>query len=895
MLLYNIDYELSGAAFLVVLNLYIRLQYTSDSLSNKHFKRLAAILLGAVVLDVTTAVTISFASSVPVWLNIFLNTMYFAADVLLEYQFVLYCTCATYGDLKHRIVPIISGVFAVLCVIMLFVNLFTGVVFSFDETGYVHGPLYMMVFFIPFAQIIVTCGMMLTNFPRFKVSQRISIILYILVIISGPIIQMIFPHVLFILFTISIGLLLLMFALETPDYQALNRTMNELRATRDEAEEAMAVAQSASQAKTDFLSSMSHEVRTPINAILGYNEMVLRDTEKPEITQYSVNIRNAGKNLLSMISDMMDYTEIETGSFHIEETDYSAASMLSDVITCGRYYSEKKDLELRISFDPEIPKTLAGDSVRITRIFNNLLSNSVKYTDSGYVEITVRWEKQDERSGFLFAEVRDTGIGMHEEDIARISSSFLRMEKKRNQNIQGIGLGLTIVTRLLAMMGSSLEVSSTYGIGTAMSFRLKQGIIDPEPLGDVSALTETADTSRRSPEFTAPDARILAVDDNNMNLELYKGILAETQAHVDTAVNGIEALELINRSKYDLIILDHMMPVMDGMETLKTIKKQDLCPGVPIIVVTANAVSGEKSGYLNAGFDDYLSKPVSGRQLWEAVRKHLPERLIREKTESQDLPAAPAAENGIMGRLSEFLDVETALQYCCESEELYLGIISTYLDEDKSEAIAQYEEAMDLENYRILVHALKSTSRTIGATALSEEALSLEMAAKNSDKAYITENTGRVLKEYDALMERLRGVMGGTEQKQPAEVSGSVLYIEDDIMYRCLVENMLSDSFGGIAMAQSGEEALDYLRFKQPEVILLDLNLGGMDGLAVLKALKSDEQLCDIPVVIFSSDDDRDTQVRCFRAGAADFVAKPADMAVLAERLRRLTISKQSA
>lgn len=890
MLIYNIDFEVSAAAFLIVLNIYIRLQYPSDSESNKHFKRLALILLAPVVLDVLTAVTISFYESVPVWLNVALNTLFFLSDIFMEFQFVLYCTCATYGTIRGHIIPRIAGVVAIICTVLIIANIFTGWVFSFGENGYTHGPIYLLVNLIPFAVIFVTCGMMLTNFPKFRTSQRISIILYILVVLSGPVIQLFFPEVLFILFTVAIGLLLLMFAMETPDFQALNRTMNELRITRDEAEEAMAVAQSASQAKTDFLSTMSHEIRTPINAILGYNEMVQRESDNPEIAKYSSNIRSAGKALLTMISDMMDFTEMETGSFRIEEVNYSTASMLSDIVTCGRYFTDKKSLELKVSIDPQIPRTLSGDSVRITRIFSNLLSNASKFTDSGWVEISVKWEPCDDGSGFLRACVRDTGIGMKEKDIAHISSSFLRMDRKRNQNIQGIGLGLTIVTRLLSMMGSSLEVSSEYGKGTTMSFGVKQGVVDPEPPENIDALTGNVEKIRSTPGFIAPKARILAVDDNILNLELYKGSLKDTRVQLDTAVNGVEALELISRNHYDLVILDHMMPVMDGMETMKTIKKQNLCPGVPIIVITANAVSSEKATYLNAGFDDYLSKPVSGRQLWEAVRKHLPERLI--SSEEKNITQTNS-HRSILGRLGEFLDIQAALQYCCESEELYLQILGTYIEEDKTSLIKQCCDIMDIDNYRIQVHALKSTSRTIGATSLSEEAMALEEAAKNKDTSYISENTGSVLEKYSELMSRIRGILeqSPSEKKSP-EASGRVLYVEDDIMYRYLVERMLQESFGKVTSVQSGEEALEYLSFRQPEVILLDLNLGGMDGLSVLKALKSDGRLCGIPVVIFSSDDATDTQVRCFREGASDFIAKPANMKILSERLKRFVFEE---
>ena len=468
---YNIYFELAAAALLVVLNLYVYLQYPSDSPSNRHFKRLAGVLFLAVTLDVVTAITISCADSVPIWLNTALNTIYLISDVFLECQFVIYCTCAIYGMARHRHIPKFTLGAAGAMTVMLAVNIFTGWIFSFDETGYVHGPLYLLIHVIPIAAIIITSIMMIVNFRKFSRAQRISVSVYILVLISGPVVQLIFPNVLFTLFTVSIGLMMLMFAMETPDLKVLKRTMKELRDTRDEAEEAMAAAQSASQVKTEFLSTVSHEIRTPINAVLGFNEMVLRESRDEEITRYSENIRSAGKTLLAMISDMMDFTEMETGSFRIEETNYSAASMLSDIASFAGYHANKKDIELRLDFSPDIPRTLHGDSVRITRILNDLTSNAVKYTERGWVEIQVGWEP-DGDSGWLCVKVKDTGTGMRREDVARISSSFLRMDKKRSQNIQGIGLGLTIVTRLLSMMDSFLEVESIYGKGTCMSLSL---------------------------------------------------------------------------------------------------------------------------------------------------------------------------------------------------------------------------------------------------------------------------------------------------------------------------------------------------------------------------------------------------------------------------------------
>lgn len=901
-MLYNIYFEASAIAYLIVLNLYIRIQYTAESPSNKYFRRLAMDMLLAVVLDVVTAVTISYYQFVPLWLNIVLNEIYFLADILLEYYFVIYCICATRGRIDKPYIMQAAHSVVTFFVLFLFANIFTGWVFYFDENGYQHGPVYLIVHIVPIAVIIITSVIMLFNFQKFNKKQRISIILYIIVLVSGPIIQLMFPNVLFVLFTISIGLMLLMFAMETPDYQALTRTMNELRKTRDEAEEAMAAAQNASRAKTYFLSSISHEIRTPINAILGYNEMMLRDTDKKETAQYCVNIQSAGKTLLSMINDMMDYTEIETGSINLEKSDYSTVSMITDVTIFGRYFADKKDIELRVKVDPTMPKELHGDSARITRIFCNLLSNAVKYTDFGHVDIIIRWELESISEGWLYAEVTDTGIGMHDEDLANITSAFQRVDKRRNQNIQGLGLGLTIVTKLLAMMNSTLDIRSEYGKGTTVSFRLKQEIVDSTPLGEMDLMEHKPEKIAMRPGFTAPDARLLAVDDNIMNLELYRGILKETKIQIDTAVNGVEALELISQYKYDLIILDHMMPIMDGMETLKTIKKQNLCSDVPILVITANVVSGEKSAYLNAGFDAFLSKPVSSRQLLDAVRKYLPENLIQPDILNFSYTEEDISETGAVERLSEFLDIKSAMEFCCKSEELYLSVVKTYVEENRLDIIRKYYAEKDLDNYRIQVHALKSGSRIVGAEELVEKARLLEMAAKNGDFGYIAENNEALLDEYKSLLKRIEEALDISRNR--VENCGlTVLYIDDDLMYRSLVKRMLRDGFGSIMTNQSAEEALETLNSKTaeakengtepnlPQIILLDLNLSGMNGLSLLGKLRENEVYSKIPVVIYSSDDDRETQLECLRAGAADFIAKPADWEILTERLKRLAVT----
>lgn len=940
---YNIFFELSAVIYMIVLNVYIRLQFNSKSTVNKLFKSLAILLLLANIMDIITAITISYALYIPTWLNMVLNYVYLCTDMFMEFWFVMYSLSCVNKDenIRKSVVYWISVGITILSLLLLTLNFFTKWIFDFSPTeGYIHGPLYFLVYVVPYAMMIIVTGVLISNFKNFNRNQRASIVCYAITSAIGPLVQMFFPDILFVLFTVSVGYMMLMFSLETPDYEALQRTNAELLRTRDEAEEATAAAQKANQAKTDFLSGMSHEVRTPINAILGYNEMILRECSDKDITQYSMNIQSAGKTLLSIVSDILDYTEIENGRLELDNTDYSALSVLNDVITYGEYYTEKKDIKLRTNISSDIPTMLHGDSIRITQIFNNLVSNAVKYTDTGYVEIGVFWEKSGSDKGYLSAYIKDTGIGMKEEDVARISSSFLRMDKKRTQNIQGIGLGLTIVTRLLAKMNSKLIVKSEYEKGTTVSFRIEQKVVDPKPLGVFRTTGSSIQyNTGKTPQFIAPNAKILAVDDNSMNLDLFKGNLKHTKIIIDTATNGVEALALINKNKYDLIFLDHMMPVMDGMETLKTIKKQNLCPNVPIIVITANALPGEKEVYLNAGFDEYLSKPVTSKQLCETVRRFLPAGFIyepesEETSESTSIPSSaaessaakpepvtaadiPADSGSLLERLS-FLDTETGMMYCCDSEEFYLEIINTYLSERKTDSIRQYFEAEDYDNYRIQVHALKSTSRTIGATEMASEAEKLEMAAKSGDIDYIKANTERVLADYAVLLDKITNAVNPTaivpeesaveavlpEAPAPETVdepdenlddviteiniqNARVLVADDDMMYRCIAEHMLKEKFI-VDTVPSGSELLKYLENQHTDIILLDLHMQDMDGIRMLQILKSSPQFAGIPVILLTADDDKNVELSCLEAGAVDYITKPFVKDILIQRMMRI-------
>ena len=753
-MLYNIYFEAAAMAFMIVINVYIRLQYNSNSVYNRQFKRLALTLLIAIALDLITAVTISYATLVPIPLNMVLKYLYFAADTVLEYQFVQYSVLCVLKKPKSLVINISKGIL-LFSLALLTVNFLTNWIFSFSETeGYIHGPIYPVVHIIPILTIIAVLAILYSGYKNYSKSQRGCVIAYTVSVVSGPIVQIIFPDILFILFSIALGFLTLLFSMETPDYQELIKTMDELRVARDKAQE-------AEKARAKFLTAMSHEIRTPINAIIGSAEAILSSPDDESTIRYTGNVLTGSRRLLTMMNDIMSYTEMASGDFKLEESVYDTSMFLMDILSSGEYYTEKNNLEFKTVISGDIPSELYGDCQRLTQIIDNLLSNAANFTEKGYVELTLEWRNIGNDMGELFVAVRDTGIGIKENDISMISSSFLRIDREHTENKGGVGLGLTIVTCLLNYMDSSLKVESNYGEGTTMSFSLIQKISDSTPMGDVSAIDNK--NLKNNIGYIAPDAHILAVDDNKINLEIICRCFAKTKASVDTANNGKEAVELVRKTHYDAIFLDHMMPVMDGIEAMKIIRSEKLCPDTPIIVVTANVVSGEREMYLESGFDDYVSKPVTEKRLCDTLKKHLAKNLIISTDSFPEEPAVPedakTEENsGIKEKLS-FLNTEMGLAYCCDDEDFYLQIITDFLENNKTEAINDAFREKDTENYRILVHSLKGTSRTIGADELSDFALKLEMASRSDDWDFIENNNAQFLDEYNGLIKRIQSAL----------------------------------------------------------------------------------------------------------------------------------------
>ena len=511
--------------------------------------------------------------------------------------------------------------------------------------------------------------------------------------------------------------------------------------------EQIKTAEEANKAKSYFLANMSHEIRTPINAVLGMNEMILRESSEPEIRGYSENIKSAGMTLLNLINDILDFSKIEAGKLEIEPEEYDLYAVLNDLVNMIHPRLDAKDLELKLDFDPATPKNLFGDSNRIKQVITNILTNAAKYTEKGSVTFKVGFKRAtiDSDSIVLLVSVKDTGIGIKPEDMQKLFSEFERIEEKKHRNIEGTGLGMSITKRLLEMMDSALEVESTYGEGSDFHFALKQKVTGEELLGNFEALHLPAEDQDYiyKERFTAPEAHILVVDDNPMNLMVFKNLIKKTLIATDTADNGDEALIMMREKKYDIILLDHMMPGKDGIATLHEMKQQADNPnlGTPVICLTANAISGVRDEYISTGFDDYLSKPIDSTLLEDMLIKYLPSGLVKftKDAPTDNHPAAKAYEPQTTEYPTPFQD-QDLIDFKSGTENSggkdcfmsMLEIFSNNADSNLDELNRFYSEE-DFENYTIKIHALKSSSRIIGALGLADDAQNLEDAGKAGD------------------------------------------------------------------------------------------------------------------------------------------------------------------
>ena len=511
-------------------------------------------------------------------------------------------------------------------------------------------------------------------------------------------------------------------------------------------------AESASQAKSDFLARMSHEIRTPMNAVIGMSDLAQRDYGTSKCLEYLTGIKNAGLSLLTIINDILDFSKIESGRLEISAAPYETASMLNDVLTMIRVKMADKPLELVVEPDLNIPGTLIGDDIRVKQVLLNLLGNAVKYTNEGIVRFSFSGQPLGDGAIRLAFVIKDSGIGIKQEDISRLFGNFIRIDEKRNSSIEGTGLGLSIARSLCLAMNGDISVASEYGKGSVFTITLIQAVADWKPMGEMAPVPTTL-AGAKCASLIAPEAQVLVVDDFSSNLLVAEGLLAPYKMRVLTGFNGREAVELVQARSFDLVLMDHMMPEMDGMEAVAAIRALGgRFMEVPIVALTANVVSGMKEQFLANGFNDFLAKPIDTGELDNVLQKWIP----AAKQLCAETDSVPSQEGGREETSLEIegVNVAAGIARLGGSPDYYQKVLRMFC-QDAEAGFALLEVSPDeaaLPSFTTFVHALKSGLGNIGAQALSKSAAVLEQAGRSGDMAAIQSNLAPFKKKLAALM-----------------------------------------------------------------------------------------------------------------------------------------------
>ncbi len=729
------------------------------------------------IFDMVTVYSVNHNREISMFVNRIYHVIFVSTVTSILFIIYMYIRSLAYGDFhfrKHWLIPWVVSLLAV-----------TFLPFEIAESpygNYSSGSFLTVAFVCAYTYFFLGFFILVAKRKEIEKKSVLAIFLSLIAIISVTILQGIFPELLITSIGITIVNVALYYTVESPDALLI-----------EELAEERLKAESANEAKSLFLAQMSHEIRTPINAILGMNEMILREADD-KTKEYSLNVAEAGKTLLALVNSILDFSKIEDGKMEIMSVPYDVSSMINNLVHSIHERAVSKGLELNVRIDEKIPSELIGDDVRLSQVIMNLLTNAVKYTPRGEIDLIMKVAERIENNIELYVEVKDTGIGIKEEDIDKLFASFTRIEEKRNRNIEGTGLGMSIVSRLLDMMGSKINVESTYGEGSSFSFTIKQGISDPTPIGNIEdRIKKSRSKIAKKVAFKAPEARILIVDDNSMNLKVAGNLLGLYGIKPDLAGSGAEAISLMKERHYDIVCMDHMMPEMDGIETYNRLKEDNLIPeNTVMLMMTANAVVGAREEYLQIGFDDYISKPIEIEKMEEKLVTYLPKDIVKPaddepsvkeskvkaavKEDDEVLEFAPggddevmefgpedgfnddSADEALMDAMKELgIDADTGLMHCGASMEFYKEILSDSVEQanEKADALTGFLDADDLKNYRTAVHALKSNLRNIGEKTISKKAEMLEKAAGGGDEETVKNDHVKMISDYLALMEKI--------------------------------------------------------------------------------------------------------------------------------------------
>lgn len=596
-------------------------------------------------------------------------------------------------------------------------------------------------------------------------------------------------------------------------------------------------AEEANNAKGIFLSEISHELRTPLNNIIGLDTMIIRESNENEIKQYASDIKNACHGMMAIISDTLDISKIESGEMELVESEYSLADVIGDEYNLIVNRAKAKELELFVDVDETLPSVYFGDDVKIRQIITNLLTNAVKYTQAGMVTLKVTGER-DEDFENLSVSVTDTGIGIEEEDIKKLNKRFIRFNKEKNKNVEGTGLGISIVKELLRLLGSKLEINSVYGRGSTFGFTIRQCIVSAEPIGVIDPAQDMCDDiNDYVAPFTASKANILVVDDNTFNRTVFKGLLKGIGCNIDEASSGKQCLDTVSKKKYDLIFMDNMMPEMSGVETFERIKadKCGLNIHTPIVILTANALAGAKEEFLSVGFNDFLAKPFSPEKLEEMLKKYLPEKLIKENRQRPNKKTK--RKQKVVDELPQIDDIDwnIAALHFGDSEQIkeavdnFLEVASSeadYLAEEYEKLSLNIQDDETYELFRIKVHSMKSSALLVGSVILSGTAAMIEKAAIEKNFQKINDITPYFLEKWREVVYKMQcGFSDGEKATEKKKIDvEEVRNLLDKLIASSeeLDVHRMDDLISKIKMYAFDEETMNYVRMLSTAVVNID-------------------------------------------------------------------------
>lgn len=755
------------ACFLVIAFMAV-MYFTAKREKTRLHRIFSAVLILSMIhliLDGVTIYTVNHLDSIPIWANtvihrLFLGTM----DVIfyLVYYYIVALAEDESGDCRR-----ITGFGKLMLGIVLICVLFLPIHYvETDRGNYSYGPTVYMVYACIGIYLLLTIITLCRHWTQIHRKKKVAVSIALTIEVVISLYQM--QHPLALASGMGIMLINLSFymIMENPDIFLVQQVQEEKRK-----------ADEANAAKSNFLSNMSHEIRTPMNAIVGMTEILLRTELSEEQKSYLTNIKSSGNALVSIINDILDISKIEAGKMELVEDVYDLPSMLSDIRMIIQNRIGDKPVELLYDIDEKLRRKLYGDGLRIRQVIINLMNNAVKFTDEGHVKLSMKQEEKSDEEVFLYVSVSDTGQGIKEEDLQKLFGAFEQVDTKKNRGKEGTGLGLSISSQLIGMMGGKLEVRSEYGVGSEFFFTICQKTVSEEVENQEA---EEGDGMN----FIAPDAKILIVDDNEMNRKVAVGLLAPLQMQIDVADSGKKALAMIQEKKYHIIFMDHMMPIMDGVEATKHLREMEgaYYQEVPVIALTANAMTEAQKLFAEAGMNGFVAKPIDTRQIGTVIQKWLPENLIIKQensvVEQKNNSDSDKAEEDTISDI-EGIDIKEGIKNS-GSKELFVSLLGDFykLIDLKSAKIEKCMADNMIRDYTIEVHALKNTARMIGALELSERFRQLEQFGNDNNLEAISQETPEVIALYRSYKPILKpyGAMQET-QKREAPTEEIIIYL----------------------------------------------------------------------------------------------------------------------